>query len=59
MLNDAASMFNAQYASGNQQNIQKFEALRLTLIKVILRFLAIVLNYSKVYNKLFDHSTMV
>ena len=52
-------MFNAQYECGNLQNIQKFPALRLTLVKVILRFLALNINYSKVYNKLFDQKAMV
>ena len=40
-------MFNDQYASGNLDNISKFTALRLTLTKMTLRYLALMINYSK------------
>ena len=40
-------MFNAQYAAGNQTNMDNFTALRLTLIKLVLRYLALMLNFSK------------
>ena len=40
-------MFNTQYAAGNQTNMDNFTALRLTLIKLVLRYLALMLNFSK------------
>ena len=52
-------MFNGQYESGKRENIQLFGALRLCLIKSILRFLALSLSYCRGYNKLFDQRAMI
>lgn len=46
LLTAMSTMFNEQTS-----NIEQFPSLRLTLVKVILRFLALNINYCKAYNK--------
>ena len=40
-------MFNDQYASGNLDNVCRFTALRQTLTKLVLRYLALMINFSR------------
>lgn len=47
-------MFNDQYKSNNSQNIDKFVSLRLTLIKIVLRYIALGLNFARNTGKTFD-----
>lgn len=47
-------MFNEQYQAKNVNNIAKFKSLRLTLIKVVLKFIALGINYAKVTNAPLD-----
>ena len=55
MLNDLICMFNIQYQKNNQKNIDLFAALRVTLVKFILRFIALAFNYyNQFQDKIFD-----
>ena len=47
-------MFNDQYLSGNIQNVDKFASLRLTLVKIVLRYLALGINYTRNVGKTMD-----